>query len=107
MEPIYVQGSGNYKIKAFSTKPGFYNSFVVEQTFIIEEHEYKYGLEITSTDQLGHIQEFDGDACYEINQQTFTKNEKQKHEHSTHSHLKYRGLHLIRNQTDSDSSEPE
>ncbi|OII75034.1 uncharacterized protein cubi_03144 [Cryptosporidium ubiquitum] len=111
-EPIYVEGSGNYIIKAFSTKPGFYNSVVIEQRFTIEEHEPKYESEISSSGPPNLIHELNSSTCYEVNKQVPVNNEKQNHKHSAHSHSKYRGLHLIRNQTDSelddsDSSEPE
>ncbi|KAH8581952.1 uncharacterized protein ELE39_003014 [Cryptosporidium sp. chipmunk genotype I] len=106
-EPIYVEESGNYIIKAFSSKPGFYNSAQVEQSFNIQEHELNYGSEVPSKDVSVPFHDFDSSACYEIHQQAPPSYEKHAQKHSTHSHSKYRGLHLIRNQSDSDSSEPE
>ncbi|KAK9171741.1 Chitobiase/beta-hexosaminidase C-terminal domain protein [Cryptosporidium meleagridis] len=106
-EPIYVEGLGSYLIKAFSCKPGFYNSAPAEQSFCIQEYEPNYGSEISSRDVLGSFHDLDNSTSYEAHQQATNSHESHAHRHSTHSHSKYRGLHLISNQSDSDSSDPE
>ncbi|KAF7458145.1 Chitobiase/beta-hexosaminidase C-terminal domain protein [Cryptosporidium felis] len=97
-EPIFVSIPGNHIIKAFSRKSGFCNSGISEKTFTIEsqlntQKELNYDVELALKDET---------------KETFTE------PHKKHSHSRYKGLHLGRNQAGSsdesdslDSSDPE
>ncbi|XP_664847.1 hypothetical protein [Cryptosporidium hominis TU502] len=74
---------------------------------MIQSYYTNYGSEISSRDVSDSFHDLDNSASYETHQQATNVHENHAHKHSTHSHSKYRGLHLISNQSDSDSSDPE
>lgn len=108
-EPIFV-GPGSYVVRAFSRKPGFRNSSLVEQSFNIEQCKPDE-LEASSGAAMSLIPEPDFSAHHESCQREGPVG-RDKHNQKHASHSKYRGLHLFRNQVDSDLddsdySEPE
>ncbi|KAJ1609473.1 hypothetical protein OIY81_2366 [Cryptosporidium canis] len=104
LEPILVEGPGHYSIRAFSRKPGFRNSSAVEQSFSIDEDKLRCESDMPP-DVLSHLVPEPVVGVDEAGHLAPAGNDMHDKKHSVHSHSKYRGLHLIRNQVDSDCSE--